>query len=445
MARRPVPLPAPSLPGEPPPGPRLPGDLRGLRREGTPLCGACAGAFAVRAGTPAGTPLGMPSDVPLPLVQLEWCAAYGGIVRDALHALKYAGERRLAGPLGAAAAARWREAAIGGDLLVHVPVHAARRAARGYDQAELLARAAAEALGLPAVAALRRDRATAPQFELGRDRRAANVACAFGVDPARAPAVAGSLGGPRRRRRHDRGHARRLRAGTPGCRRRRGLGSHRRPGGVMRCRTTARRSGGTAPDDRVAGRSLKPGGRPILDGTGCSRTPRPAHRPARAQPWRSAVRTIVKGKNIDVPDSVRRYAERKMRRLERFLDDRTDAIIELSVEHHGAPTTRGSQMSPSSSTARRSAAGRTASRRRPRSTRSSTRSSAGRSITARSPGSGRAGPRRRRSWRGSPTARPMPGHERRDRQDEAVRHRADVRGGRHRRDGGRSATRSSSS
>jgi putative sigma-54 modulation protein len=46
------------------------------------------------------------------------------------------------------------------------------------------------------------------------------------------------------------------------------------------------------------------------------------------------VRTIVKGKNMDVPDAVRHYAERKMRRLERFLDDRTDAIIELSVERH---------------------------------------------------------------------------------------------------------------
>ena len=46
------------------------------------------------------------------------------------------------------------------------------------------------------------------------------------------------------------------------------------------------------------------------------------------------MRTIVKGKNMDVPDAVRRYAERKMRRLERFLDDRTDAIIELSVERH---------------------------------------------------------------------------------------------------------------
>jgi putative sigma-54 modulation protein len=46
------------------------------------------------------------------------------------------------------------------------------------------------------------------------------------------------------------------------------------------------------------------------------------------------VRTIVKGKNLDVPDAVRQYAERKMRRLERFLDDRTDAILEISVEHH---------------------------------------------------------------------------------------------------------------
>jgi putative sigma-54 modulation protein len=46
------------------------------------------------------------------------------------------------------------------------------------------------------------------------------------------------------------------------------------------------------------------------------------------------VRTIVKGKNIDVPEPVRQYAERKMRRLERFLDDRTDAVVELSSEQH---------------------------------------------------------------------------------------------------------------
>ena len=46
------------------------------------------------------------------------------------------------------------------------------------------------------------------------------------------------------------------------------------------------------------------------------------------------MRTIVKGKNIDVPDHIRRYTERKLARLERMLDDRSDALVELSVEQH---------------------------------------------------------------------------------------------------------------
>jgi putative sigma-54 modulation protein len=46
------------------------------------------------------------------------------------------------------------------------------------------------------------------------------------------------------------------------------------------------------------------------------------------------VRTIVRGKNLEIPDRVRQYAERKFSRLERLLDDRTDAIVELSNEAH---------------------------------------------------------------------------------------------------------------
>lgn len=46
------------------------------------------------------------------------------------------------------------------------------------------------------------------------------------------------------------------------------------------------------------------------------------------------MRTIVKGKNVEVPDRVRDYAERRLHRLERLLDDRTDAILELSNEQH---------------------------------------------------------------------------------------------------------------
>lgn len=49
------------------------------------------------------------------------------------------------------------------------------------------------------------------------------------------------------------------------------------------------------------------------------------------------MRTIVKGKNVEVPDRVREYTERKLHRLERLLDDRTDAIVEFSNEHHRSP------------------------------------------------------------------------------------------------------------
>jgi putative sigma-54 modulation protein len=46
------------------------------------------------------------------------------------------------------------------------------------------------------------------------------------------------------------------------------------------------------------------------------------------------VRTIVRGKNFEVPERDRAYAERKLGRLGRFLDDRSDAMVELSVEQH---------------------------------------------------------------------------------------------------------------
>jgi putative sigma-54 modulation protein len=46
------------------------------------------------------------------------------------------------------------------------------------------------------------------------------------------------------------------------------------------------------------------------------------------------LRTIVKGKNYEVPERVREYAQRKLGRLGRILDDRSDATVELSVEQH---------------------------------------------------------------------------------------------------------------
>lgn len=157
----------------------FPAACSGCGREGLPLCPVCLPALDARQRLPGGTPIGLPAEIPAPLLQLEWCAPFAGPVRDALHDLKYAGERRLAEPLGAAIARRWALVGIGAQVIVPVPVHAARERHRGYDQAVLIAAVAAGRLGLPLARSLERGRATIAQFELGRDERAANVADAF--------------------------------------------------------------------------------------------------------------------------------------------------------------------------------------------------------------------------------------------------------------------------
>ena len=172
----------------------FPAACSGCGREGAPLCDACAPALDARLDLPGGTPMGLPAELPAPLLQLEWCAPFAGPVRAALHDLKYAGERRLAEPLGAAVARRWARVGVDAGVVVPVPVHAERERRRGYDQAALIAAAAARHLGLPLVLALERGRATIAQFELGRDERAANVAGAFrlrALDAGASRAVAG--------------------------------------------------------------------------------------------------------------------------------------------------------------------------------------------------------------------------------------------------------------
>jgi putative sigma-54 modulation protein len=45
------------------------------------------------------------------------------------------------------------------------------------------------------------------------------------------------------------------------------------------------------------------------------------------------MRTTIRGKNVTVVDADREYVERKLRRLERILDDRSDATVEFREEH----------------------------------------------------------------------------------------------------------------
>ena len=103
-----------------------------------------------------------------------WAAvAYEGVARDALHALKFAGARPLAGVMAAQIAANAPAALLAGAVLVAVPAHPGRRRARGYDPAELLARALARRTGLPLARVLERGGGAARQVGAPRHVRRA--------------------------------------------------------------------------------------------------------------------------------------------------------------------------------------------------------------------------------------------------------------------------------
>lgn len=169
----------------------LPPACPGCGREGAAVCSKCLPSLARRRDEPPGVPLGLATAQPPGLVQLEWCCSYSGVARAALAALKYDGELRLVEVLAEQMAARWARAGIGGDVLVPVPVHAARLKERGFDQAELLARAAGRLLKMPVATVLERATRTAAQHSLGRRARAANVGGAFAVKPGGRPQVSG--------------------------------------------------------------------------------------------------------------------------------------------------------------------------------------------------------------------------------------------------------------
>ena len=105
----------------------LPPTCPGCGVEGSVVCQRCFAHMNRRLSEPCGVPIGLPSNAPAGIVQLEWCAAFNGPARASVHARKDDGARRLVKPLSELMAARWRAASVGGDILVPVPVHAAKR------------------------------------------------------------------------------------------------------------------------------------------------------------------------------------------------------------------------------------------------------------------------------------------------------------------------------
>lgn len=126
-------------------------------RPGSGICGACAARLPP---PPAGaTPAGLDALVSL--------CAYDGAGRDLVLALKRANRRDAARPLGRALAEGAGPLVGPGPAVVTwAPTTPARRRARGFDQAEVLARSVARAAVLPAARLLWRT--GGPQAGLGR-------------------------------------------------------------------------------------------------------------------------------------------------------------------------------------------------------------------------------------------------------------------------------------
>ena len=111
---------------------------------------------------------------------------YAGALRGLIHLLKYDNVMPAAPVLGAKLAEAITQLQPFGDeppLLVPVPLHKSKRSERGFNQAELIVRAAAKSLpqALEVAVVLKRQRPTHSQVGLTREERIANLRDAFRV------------------------------------------------------------------------------------------------------------------------------------------------------------------------------------------------------------------------------------------------------------------------
>jgi len=115
-----------------------------------------------------------------------------GPVRHLVHRLKYNDRMELAKPLGAWMARAGNDLLVEADLLVPVPLHRRRLAARRFNQAHALAQTISAQCGVPADPfVLARVKPTPSQVGLSRSQRALNLQGAFRVMDGMAPRIEG--------------------------------------------------------------------------------------------------------------------------------------------------------------------------------------------------------------------------------------------------------------
>lgn len=159
----------------------FPDHCAACRRTGDLFCADCRALLVPYAEEVQATPQGLEA------VRIAF--TFEGPLRAAIHALKYTRRRRMARPLGALMAAHLRAAPLPAQVLLPVPLHPARQAERGFNQAAELAHEIARATGLPVLErGLTRQRVTAQQARLTAQERHANMRGAFAwCGPGSAP------------------------------------------------------------------------------------------------------------------------------------------------------------------------------------------------------------------------------------------------------------------
>lgn len=163
-------------------------------RAADPLCSACRRALPWLRG-PRCPRCALPAPcAPCPAraaaFERAWSPlAYEGPARALVAALKFGGALALADLMAAQIAAGAPPPLLEAVTLVPVPLHPTRRRARGFDQAERLARALAVRTGRPLDACVRRTGAATRQLGAGRRQRRATGRIALDVRGA-APAIA---------------------------------------------------------------------------------------------------------------------------------------------------------------------------------------------------------------------------------------------------------------
>ena len=108
---------------------------------------------------------------------------YEDLVRDLMHEVKFRRRKHVAQGLGRLWAGIIADSIPSNAVLVPLPMHPKKRRERGFDQAEIMATAIADATGVKLVKALVRIQDTPPQSGLHPQQRAENVRGAFRVPP----------------------------------------------------------------------------------------------------------------------------------------------------------------------------------------------------------------------------------------------------------------------